>query len=123
MFECARRLDLVMEVENITDEISTVEVEPIGEPSHPSALQPPTNHDLSEFPAPTTFVLAKMNSGQLPPGTEIGHPPTLLDVSSQIGDTEGIEHNYISPPIILLYSCNQCLHFTVLYILHVYYKM
>ena len=95
VFECARRLDLVMEVENITDEISILEVDESNpEPSHHSASPPLTNHDLPEFPVPTrTLVFTKHNSCQLPPCTKIGYLPAFSDVSCQLENAEGMENN------------------------------
>lgn len=111
-----------MEVENITNDISTVEVdESDHEPSRCSASPPLTNHDLPQFPVPAkTFVFTKNNSCTLLPCTETGHLSTLSDVSSQLRNTEGMKNNYylLLNYVVIFIQLVSLFHYTVYYVVN-----
>ena len=94
VFKEAGRLDLATNVEKMTGEISTLEVnESSTKPEHPSALSPPTKTDLPVFPAPTKrIVFTKATPSQLLPGTETIDSSMLSKTDNPVGNLVSIEH-------------------------------
>ena len=94
VFKEAGRLDLAMNVEKITGEISSLEAnESSTKPEHPSALPLPTKIDLPVFPAPTKrIVFIKATSSQLPPGTETIDSSMLSKTDNIVGNSVSIKH-------------------------------
>ena len=96
VFKEARRLDLAMNVEKITGQISTVEVdEPNTKPEHPSALPPSTKNDLPVFPTPTKRIVFRRSTlSQLPPGTETIDSSMLSKTDSPIGNSVSVKTHH-----------------------------